>query len=595
MTKKVKVTKAKKNLNKAAEKVVNEEIENKVHFIANSCCVDGSRNTIIIELNNIYDIKKEIEIPFEKVKKGLKSILLSHGAVSPEFAEATLTDLITYIVEQHRKAVDRGSLLRLRVDKIGWFTLANGRVIFIGHNRAIETKTGIYIYDKSSSNESKEEMSVLSDSGTLSTWHDRVLLPSSEHPQFLLAMFISFASMILKFADVESSIFHVNGKTSVGKSVAATVGLSVFSNNGIENWESSKAGILSLQGAHKDIAIFLDEADTKEGSRAQKIDGIEKVAYAISSQKHGAKFDTATNGIRARSKLSSLFMSSGEFAIRSEEKSGVERGVEARLLNIPFEFDCTKFGKYFIGFKAVPNNICAQVVQATSEEYGTPFIAFVEYLEGYIDKHGEAKLKSRINKMMKDYDAYAQDAIGINVNDNFVGRISRKFGVLYAGAMLARQSGALSPLKKSQIKWTVLSAHAACIGAEKQEKLEAAVKDKKVLMRLIERIKRRELKKQIKLLNPKSSPNPEVFDKYIWSYVKRKETVRYYISKNKLLSLAGIEHDHQLHVLRRNELLHEEPSMPIKLSDGTRPRVYCIDPRQLKQFEAKTKKRKPTK
>jgi|GEM_PF-6872202 len=597
MTKNITETTPQIQNNQKEKTMDNTQTSKRVEFIANSCKIDGSKSAMRIKIHAGNGKESILDVPYETSPANMIKLFLSYGVLPPADAKE-LEPMIDDLLEEQKESLANNDKFYYKFDQVGWHQCPDGSYVFLYNDRLVEKEDAFYTYDSSASHENSEELDLVQSGGTLEGWKKEVLALSLDHPQLMFAMFLSFASAILKFSGVESSIYHIYGPSSIGKTSSSVVGASVFSSGGLEQWDASKPGILKLLGTHKDLSIFLDDAAKKHGAIAQKIADIQQIAYVISSNKGGAYVEQGSERLRARPSFSSLLSSSAEFAIRTEQNGDHKKGVDARLINIPFLYPEVVVEDITYPFYDVPNKVCETLHEAVQKEYGTPFIAYIEYLEKCINDKGENHLKDRISKFMAKYNAFAEKHLGIDLGDNFTARVSSKFGILYAAARLAHASGAISTIDKRELKKIVLSAHAATLGAEELKQKQQRKADRTIVQRFAKQLKRLEKEGEIRALDTKNKPDSDSIINYVWLYEKHDGVPSYYIHKDKLGHLSEVESDVMIKALINLGICKStskpEP-FPCFKKGGSRPRVISIEREKLMKFSKIKKKRKTKK
>lgn len=141
------------------------------------------------------------------------------------------------------------------VNTSGWhngaYVLPNGEII---SPNTSEPPRIIYNGDKSQANAYKP-------SGSLKEWQESIAKYASGNSRLCLALGTAFAAPFISRLKLESGGFHLQGKSRGGKSTAARVALSVWSNHqeSFVTWQGTGLGFNNLATARNDGLLVLDE------------------------------------------------------------------------------------------------------------------------------------------------------------------------------------------------------------------------------------------------------------------------------------------------------------------------------------------------
>ncbi|XXQ68144.1 DUF927 domain-containing protein [Neisseriaceae bacterium B1] len=196
----------------------------------------------------------------------------------------------------------------LITDKAGWingaYVLPNGDIITpaeplepTGPNQTMRV---FYNGDKS-------QAQAYQVSGSLKDWQENVARYAQHNSRLCLAIGTALAAPLLKLLKIESGGFHLQGKSSIGKTTAVNLSLSIFGEpeNLLLSWKGTGLSFQNIAAARNDGFVVLDEI----GQAAKKV--VSDTAYSLfngmnklQAQKEG--------GNRALTRWRVLALSTGE-------------------------------------------------------------------------------------------------------------------------------------------------------------------------------------------------------------------------------------------------------------------------------------------
>jgi putative DNA primase/helicase len=273
--------------------------------------------------------------------------------------------------------------------------------------------------------------------GDLAEWQARVAAPSTGNTRLVFAICCAFTGPLLYPLGGEGGGFHLRGASSVGKSTALKVASSVWGGGGISgftrNWRATDNGLEGVAVQHCDTFLALDELGQVDGKVAAAS------AYMLANGQ-GKSRAGKSGAARPAASWRVLFLSTGEISLVekiSEDGRGpkAKAGQEIRILDIPANpgagfglFDHLPDGMDGAAFSNMLN-------RATSEVYGTPSRAFVEWLCADTEKAITAA--RRIQEQMLA-ELVPPDA------DGQVKRAAGRFALVAAAGELATHAGVTS-------------------------------------------------------------------------------------------------------------------------------------------------------
>ena len=284
--------------------------------------------------------------------------------------------------------------------------------------------------------------------GSLEGWQRHVASPARGNSRLELAISLSLASPLLRYApQITPIMVQIFGPSSIGKSTAGLVAGSVWGgaeddNLGYgESWNGTLNAHMAKAQARSGTFYLVDEMRTGEN--------VTKMAYALSSGQGRGRLDKSAN-LRHEEKFSVFSLSTGEVTFEEQERICNPRtqtfdGAELRLPSIPadagvglglfediHDTDYEKAkgrGGDAAGFANARQH-------ASRENYGWAGPLFVERLLEHIasidenDRSFSSKLNDQIIRFAQslDLDPKADDAVK---------RLARTFGLIAAAGQLA--------------------------------------------------------------------------------------------------------------------------------------------------------------
>ncbi len=169
-------------------------------------------------------------------------------------------------------------------------------------------------------------------SGTVDEWRENVAAPAQGNSRLVFALSVTFGGALLQPAGEDSGGFHLQGRSSTGKTAALRAAASVWGNPATycRVWRSTGNGLEGLAALHNDTTLILDELsqiDPKEAGEA---------AYLLANGQ-GKNRATRDGTARAVAGWRLLFLSAGEeslSALMARAGGKPTAGQEIRLAEI---------------------------------------------------------------------------------------------------------------------------------------------------------------------------------------------------------------------------------------------------------------------
>jgi uncharacterized protein (DUF927 family) len=173
--------------------------------------------------------------------------------------------------------------------------------------------------------------------GTTAEWAAEVAAPLAGNSNVALALGTFFAAPLLCWASEPGGGFHLHGPSSIGKSMTAAVGQTVYgwphelADDAFgATWAASEAGLDALALARSDLGLSLDELTLADRRTA------EAVVYKLASGTKGARA-TSTGSLREVAHASVLVFSTGERSLAQFIGKDLQEGARRRFVDVPAE------------------------------------------------------------------------------------------------------------------------------------------------------------------------------------------------------------------------------------------------------------------
>ena len=200
---------------------------------------------------------------------------------------------------------------------------------------------GVFVFPDATMGETEERVLLQTAAGdlhgfevaeTLESWQREVASMCVSNSRLVFAVSAAFAAALLHLVGEESGGFNFTGSSSVGKTVALRVAVSVWGGpERLQRWRATSNGLESVALLHNDALLCLDELGQVDSRDAGEI------AYMLAN---GAGKARSNRDGTARRKASwqLLFLSSGEIGLAEHMRAAGKRsraGQEVRLADIP--------------------------------------------------------------------------------------------------------------------------------------------------------------------------------------------------------------------------------------------------------------------
>jgi uncharacterized protein (DUF927 family) len=317
------------------------------------------------------------------------------------------------------------------VDRPGWHATPEGRVFVLP--RATFGRAGAEAVRLQT--ETMDVLPLLRTSGDLVDWQRDVAEPCRGNSRLVFAVSSAFSASLLRPLGCEGGGFHLDGESSIGKTITQVAAGSVWGGGGpngwLRSWRSTANALEATAAEHNDLLLCLDEiAEVTPEALAE-------AAYMLANGQ-GKGRATQHGGARRVARWCLLFLSSGEVGLAdrlAEARGGPRRaraGQEVRVVAVPGDAK-VRMG-LFEDLHGAPDAVAFAntVKDAALRLYGTAGPAFLERLTADLDA-----LTAAARKAMRAFEAeHVPGGAGGQVR-----RVARRFALVAAGGEMAAALG----------------------------------------------------------------------------------------------------------------------------------------------------------
>ena len=271
-----------------------------------------------------------------------------------------------------------------------------------------------------------------STSGTLQQWNDLIARWCIGNSRLIFAICAAFASIILKFCNLQNFGFHFVGNSSSGKTTCLNVAASVFGKpKYLVSWKATDNALEAVAVKRNDALLVLDELSEMSASKAGE------VAYMLANGQGKKRLDKECN-VRETLSWRLIFLSSGEVDLNShmaEDSKTSKAGQKVRLLNISAKPSKESNGIFenLMGFQDGAE-FSDYLRGKASKYYGVASIAFIKEVLKYqanIKKMYEEEFQ-RLKTLYLPVNAEGQDMRAFEhfMFVGFAGELAIKYGII---------------------------------------------------------------------------------------------------------------------------------------------------------------------
>lgn len=382
-----------------------------------------------------------------RLKNGkLRRVELSPSLVSdPKSLESKLLDIGADlpISDHRRESLKKFGNIKAeqqisRVARSGWLP---GERSFAVQSRIVgkNTSSVIGLPEPGNSN----ERGWFAASGTWKTWARTVAPLANSSSILTLGIAASFAAPLLHLLKQQSFSLCISGPTRSGKSMASLLASSVVGIGRIDmlpTWHSTDAGQEELMPRFNDCLAPIDDFESMKGTATQKYQRIRDFSYSISAgseRRRHTSFETTTESWNV------ILLTSMESPIYELARSvGEERrgGESIRMIDVPVLSNGRKhiFDRARAeGIKPTPKwriDQFRRIQEACGNNHGAVFIHYAG---------GLCRQPKTFTKDAEKYTARFVDSVISNDDRDLARDVAQKFGIIYAGGMIAIDLGIL--------------------------------------------------------------------------------------------------------------------------------------------------------
>jgi putative DNA primase/helicase len=273
--------------------------------------------------------------------------------------------------------------------------------------------------------------------GSLEAWQEQVARPCQGNSRLVFALSTSLCGPLLKLVQGESAIFHIQGKSTGGKSTTLSVAGSTWGGGdgkpNVRSYRATANGLEGIAASHNDALLCLDEISQIKGSE------VGQVVYMLTNGQ-GKQRSGRSGEARDVAAWRIMVLSSGEIDLETkiredDPKRNVTAGQMVRVINIAADAG-QSMGVFeeLHGFGA-PRQMAEALNRAALENYGHAGIAFVRHVSEDFDG-----TIATVNRSLEQQFSALNLAADV---DGQVLRVAKKFMLVGAAGELAISFGLL--------------------------------------------------------------------------------------------------------------------------------------------------------
>ena len=266
-------------------------------------------------------------------------------------------------------------------------------------------------------------------SGTFEEWREQVADLCQNNSLLTFSLCVALAPILLRyFPEINTTIFHLVGRSSIGKTTALKVAASVWGNpkKYIKQWRATGNAQEGIAEKHNDSLLILDEI----GQANDK--DIQQTVYMIGNERGKSRM-TVDAALRKTKSWRLLCLSSGEIGISEKIEATGERvhgGVLVRCIDI--EAQSAKGIGIFEDLRDYDNGneFSTTLTERTSKYYGTAAKFFVDE----VCKIDEATIRNIFDEALGRIKSALQLE---NIEDGATSRVLNTFALINTAGILA--------------------------------------------------------------------------------------------------------------------------------------------------------------
>ena len=275
--------------------------------------------------------------------------------------------------------------------------------------------------------------------GTLDAWKARVAKKALLSTSLTAIMAAAFAAPLVRPSGLQNFSLHLFGRTRVGKTTVLIAAMSVFGFGNeldLPNWNATELRLLEGAAAFGDIVFPVNEVGAKKGRRAHAYEGLRDLYAQYAEGSDRERHSSHTKDLARR--FNGICISTAEHSIAEYAALAGEVRDEGELFRA-IDVKAIRKCKATI-FDLAPPNLdplaaLQELRKAMVECHGTAWTPYIEYLI----EMGPGEVKRRTLALIKEFVDHMPEA----AHDGVINQMAKHFGLLYAGAILAIESGVL--------------------------------------------------------------------------------------------------------------------------------------------------------
>ena len=299
--------------------------------------------------------------------------------------------------------------------------------------------------------------------GTLEAWKGRVAKKASLSTSLTAILAAAFAAPLKRPSGLQNFTLHLFGRTRVGKTTELIAAMSVFgfgNESDLPNWNATELRLLEGAAAFGDIVFPVNEVGAKKGRRAHAYEGLRDLYAQYAEGSDRERHSSHTKDLARR--FNGICVSTAEHSIAEYAALAGEVRDEGELFRA-IDVKAIRAGKTTI-FDLAPPDLDQRVAlqelrRALAECHGTAWTSYIEYLI----EMGPREVKRRTLALIKEF----VDHMPAAAHDGVINQMAKHFGLLYAGAILAIESGVL-PWTKNHVQKALTRAFSDTVESSKQ-------------------------------------------------------------------------------------------------------------------------------
>ena len=266
-------------------------------------------------------------------------------------------------------------------------------------------------------------------SGSVEEWREQVADLCQNNSLLTFSLCTALAPILLRyFPEINTTIFHLVGRSSIGKTTALKVAASVWGNpkKYIKQWRATGNAQEGIAEKHNDSLLILDEI----GQANDK--DIQQTIYMIGNEKGKSRM-TVDAALKKTKSWRLLCLSSGEIGISEKIETAGERvhgGVLVRCIDI--EAQSAKGIGIFEDLRGCNNGneFSTILTERTSKYYGTAAQYFVDGIKE-VDE-------DMIRNIFRESLCRIKSALQLeNIKDGATSRVLNSFALINTAGVLA--------------------------------------------------------------------------------------------------------------------------------------------------------------